>query len=294
MLAIPISAGNHTIAEKRHRAHLNKATGSSRSFRVIRIIFIFFTLLICANVFADEAKENLAIPVPGESAAAVQARQAFVDARSRYESNITNNDAAWQFARACFDFAEFAQDKPERAHLAQLGMAAARNDIERDPKSAQGHYYLGMNMGQLARTETLGALRLVREMETEFSKARELDEHLDYAGPDRNLGLLYRDAPSFASIGNKNKARLHLRESIALAPDYPENRLNWIETCLKWDDRAAAAREMQSLENLLPQAKKQFTGEKWKVVWDDWETRISAAKEKIGEKTKPIKSPRAK
>lgn len=259
-----------------------------------RIAFVFFIFFTCANLFADEARENLAIPVPGETAAAAQARQAFAKARARYESNSTNADAAWQFARACFDLAEFARDKPERAHLAELGMDAARSDIQRNPNSAQGHYYLGMNMGQLARTETLGALRLVRQMETEFSKARELDEHLDYAGPDRNLGLLYRDAPSFASIGNKNKARLHLRESIALAPDYPENRLNWIETCLKWDDRAAAAREMQALETLVPKAKKEFSGEKWKVVWQDWEKRISDAREKIGEKTKPIKSPRAK
>ena len=65
-----------------------------------------------------------------------------------------------------------------------------------------------MNLGQLARTELLGALKLVKEMEREFKTAADLDKQFDYAGPERCLGLLYRDAPGWpASIGSRRKAR---------------------------------------------------------------------------------------
>ena len=75
--------------------------------------------------------------------------------------------------------------------------------IARESNSAPAHYYLGMNLGQLARTKGLAALRLVSQMEHEFTRARELDEQLDWAGPDRNLGLLYRDAPAIGSVGSR-------------------------------------------------------------------------------------------
>jgi hypothetical protein len=71
-------------------------------------------------------------------------------------------------------------------------------------------------------------------MEREFSLARKLDEHFADAGPDHNLGLLYRDAPALGSIGSRAKARQHLQRAVELAPQYPEKRLNLIEAYLKW------------------------------------------------------------
>ena len=62
--------------------------------------------------------------------------------------------------------------------LAQQGIAACRQLIARTPKSAPAHYYLAMNLGQLARTELLGAFKLVREMEREFKTAVGLDRFL--------------------------------------------------------------------------------------------------------------------
>ena len=95
----------------------------------------------------------------------------------------------------------------ERADIAQQGIAAAWQALARESNSAPAHYYLGMNLAQLAQTKMLGALKIVDRMEREFTTTRELDEHFDYAGADRNLGLLYRDAPSIGSIGNRSKAR---------------------------------------------------------------------------------------
>src|SRR5207248_6916974 len=107
-----------------------------------------------------------------------------------------------------------------RAEIAEQGIAAARQGIERAPRLAAPHYYLALNLGQLARTKKLGALRLVDEMEAELKAAIALDPKFDYAGPHRSLGLLYADAPGWpTSIGNHSKARQHLHTAIELSPE---------------------------------------------------------------------------
>lgn len=222
-----------------------------------------------------------------------RAEAVFKAAQARFKAQPTNAEAEWQLGRAAFDWAEFATSRSQRAEIAQQGIAAARKLIEQNPDSTPGHYYLGMNLGQLARTKELGALRIVGQMEQEFKTALSLNPSYDYGGPDRNLGMLYRDAPGWpASIGNKSKARLHLQKALKISPDYPENLLNWIESELKWNERNAALRDLKALDELWPAAQKQFTGEAWAATWADWEKRRSEAQTKLNQAPKSLETPR--
>jgi len=103
--------------------------------------------------------------------------------------------------------------------------------------------------------------------------------------------LLYLEAPSIGSIGNRRKARQHLKRAAELEPSFPENRLNLVEAYSRWGDRNAAARELKALEDLWPDAQKEFTEEKWAATWVDWERRLSTLKQKV-DVTK-TESPRA-
>jgi hypothetical protein len=140
-----------------------------------------------------------------------------------------------------------------------------------------------MNLGQLARTEFVGALKIVREMEREFKTALTWDEQFDYGGPARNLGLLYRDAPEWPSIGSKRKARDNLERAARTAPAYPENILNLVESYLKWDEIKSAGQELEILDALWPPAEKEFTGQRWEQSWADWSQRRTAARKKLNE-----------
>ena len=163
--------------------------------------------------------------------------------------------------------------------------------IAQKPKLVSGHYYLAMNLGQLAQTKSLGALKLVSEMETEFQTARAQDEKYDFAGPDRSLGLLYLEAPGWpTSIGSRSKARHHLQRAVLLSPEYPENRLNLLEAYLKWGDKSAAGREFRILKELLPRAKKEFTGENWESSWADWDKRWAKIQVKFPAESNPDSS----
>jgi len=165
-------------------------------------------LPVCLGLLA-QTHQTLA----AETGFAAYAQRNFQAAQARYRDAPGEAAAAWQFARACFDVADLATNQTQRASLAVLGIAAAQSALARESNSAPAHYYLGMNLGQLATTKGLTALKLVTRMQREFTRARDLEEQLDWAGPDRNLGLLYRDAPALGSIGSRSKAREHLRLS---------------------------------------------------------------------------------
>ncbi len=130
-------------------------------------------------------------------------------------------------------------------------------------------------------------------MEREFKTAADLDKSFDYAGPERGLGLLYRDAPGWpVSIGSRRKAREYLEQAAKLAPDYPENHLNLVESFLQWHETDNAKRELAALDSLWPSAKTNFTGETWEQNWDDWSTRRAVARKKLEELSAPAKPPR--
>ena len=253
-------------------------------------------VLLLAATFHLHGQTNLppASRLSTEADFAAYAKTNFTAAEARYNKRNRSTEDTWQFARACFDLGEYATNNTERAEIAQRGIAVARQAIASEANSAPAHYYLAMNLGQLARTKGLGALKLVSEMEREFTLAHDIDEHFDYAGPDRNLGMLYRDAPSFGSIGSRRKARQHLQRACELAPEYTENRLALIEAYLKWGDKTDAHREFSTLEQSLPKARSTLTGDAWAASWADWETRIKAVKKRLEEASKAGGTPRQK
>jgi tetratricopeptide (TPR) repeat protein len=235
---------------------------------VCRLLWCCATLAGIVLPCADAA------PPPGIVPAIIQRN--YEAARRRYESNPNDDQAAWQLGRACFDRAEFPRDSAERASLANEGMAACRKVIARQTNLAAGHYYLAMDMAQLARTKLLGALPLLSEMENEWKTALALDEKMDYAGPDRYVGLLYRDAPGWpVSLGDNSKARRHLLRAVELSPNFPENHLNLIESYLAWNETGAATRSLEKLRLLWPAARKEFAEEYWEESWKDWNQRLA-------------------
>jgi hypothetical protein len=263
------------------KATFNSQYEHAAKWKFAAAIFLFAAAGI---VLADDAREKIFT---------ARAEAEFHRAQIQFDLNTNNSDAARQFARACYDFADFATNKTGRAAIANQGIAACRQLIAHDTNEVAAHYYLGMNLGQLARTKSLGALKIIREMESEFKTTAELDRQFDYAGPERNLGLLYRDAPGWpVSGGSRRKAREFLESALRLAPDYPENHLNLIESFLQWHENDNAKNELETLDALWPTVQKKFTGEKWEQSRDDWSARREAARKTLNEVSAAAKSPK--
>ena len=213
---------------------------------------------------------------------AARAERLYHAAGERYDRESTDPSAGWHFARACYDWADFATNDTQRATVAQEGISAARAVLRQHPELAPAQYYLAMNLGQLARTRLLGALPLVSEMEKHFKDVLWRDPDFDHAGPDRCLGLLYRDAPGWPlSLGSKSKARTHLRRAVQRCPHSIENRLNLIEALISWSEETEAARQYEDTAALLPNARTRFAGDEWAASWADWDRRWLAISKKL-------------
>lgn len=219
---------------------------------------------------------SLPTPASGTSAAShrVEAAYKAAQAAAAASNSVAN---LWNLGRTAFDLAETLRLSKPKAKVAEVGIAACRSAIEGEPTSAPAHYYLALCLGQLAQTKTLGALRLVREIQSELEQARLLDASFDQAGADRGLGLLYLEAPGWpTSIGDRGLARRHLEKAVALAPDYPDNHLSLLEALLRAKDAAAATAALTALESAWPRARATLTGPGWSDAWTDWEARRQA------------------
>jgi len=214
--------------------------------------------------------------------AAARAEQIHLQARARFEQSGTNVQAAWQLGQACFEWAEFATSNTQRAEIANEGINVCRLALSRDAALAPAHYYLAMNLAQLARTKTIGALKIVSEMEAVYKRTIALDPMIDFAGPHRSLGLLYRDAPGWpASIGSHSKARQHLLKAVELRPEFPENWLCLLETYVKWGERKNALARLKEVEAVLKTGREKFAGEPWAASWEDWDRRWREIRDRI-------------
>lgn len=238
-------------------------TNSIRTFRSgkLRTHALFLSLLLCGL---------------GEitSASAASLREDYEKTRQAWQKASTNIQAATDFSRAAFELADRTPSDAERKVVAQEGIDAAQLVLRNDPNSAAGHYFLALNIGQLARTKSLGALRLVDDMEKELKAAIAADPRIDHAGPDRSLGLLYLDAPGWpASIGSRSKARQHLRKAVEIEASFPENQICLVEYYLRTDERSQAEAQAIVAGRILIDQREKLTGSEWDSAWEDWDQR---------------------
>lgn len=220
----------------------------------------------------------------------VVAQRRLEDLRRQFALQSTNVALAWQLGRACFERAELAASDAEREALGLEGIEACRRAAGLSATNAPAHYYLALNLGQVARTRRLSALKLVREMETELLETSRLDERLDYAGADRALALLYRDAPGWpVSVGSHKQARRHFQRAIAVEPDYPGNRMAWAEFLVaeaEWDD---AREQVRLLDALWERARQRLSGPEWASSWVEWRARLERVRSRLEEKAPPAR-----
>lgn len=207
----------------------------------------------------------------------LRAEQIYLQARIRHEQDRADLQNAWRFGQACFELADVAASNSRRARIATEGINACKAVLDRDPKLPAAQYYLALNQGQLARTKSIGALKLVSQMEAGLKQSIRLDPEIDFAGPHRSLGLLYRDAPGWpASVGSRGKARQHLQRAVELRSDFPENWLCLLESYWQWGDKRALEPQIKKADEILVTARQKYNGEAWAVSWQDWERRWKA------------------
>jgi tetratricopeptide (TPR) repeat protein len=192
-------------------------------------------------------------------------------ARQEWRTNRTNLVVVLRYGETAFAWADTVASNDQRAAVADEAVTALRSAVRDHPGSAAAHYFLAMNLGQLARTRTFGALRLVDEMVEHFNLARGLDPALEHSGPDRNLGRLHHQAPGWPfSVGSAAKARRHLEAAVERAPEFPANHLALLDFLVAHKETAGATKQLETLDGIWEAAKQRWKEREWEDDWNEW------------------------
>ncbi len=246
------------------------------SFWRLFFAFCLITFTRAQNLWAIE-------PTSPDSASKIRLEKAFAEIRKDFQAAPTNYDLAWKVSRTAFNYADAMQEGDRDRHsVAHVGVEAARTAILLNPSRVEGHYYLGLNLGEIALAKPMGALKLVKEMEQEFRKSIEIDPGFDFSGAYRSLGMLYTDVPGWPlSIGNKAKGREALLKAVELHPEFPDNQITLAQAYLKGGRHKDLLEKLNSMEKQIDSARKQFSGEEWTVSWKDWDQRWQKVKQSL-------------
>jgi tetratricopeptide (TPR) repeat protein len=215
---------------------------------------------------AEQARTNAWALYQQQPRRLPQVRQAADQLTAAARALPDHYDAQFQAAVAQAFLAEHAADKPTRLAAAKLGVVLARRARELQPDRPEGHYWYAVNTGLVADLDRAFGLSAVAEMEPALKRVIEVDEHYDYAGAHRLLGILYlRTPPPPTSIGSRRKGLRALQRASELFPEYPENQL-YLAEALRETGRTADART--ALEQVLrakPWPDRQFESQRWRA-----------------------------
>lgn len=239
-----------------------------------------FRWIVTSILFAVSALMAAGAPVAKDVFVA-RAELAFSQAWKQYQADTNSTAAALKVGRTSSDLAGLATNDTQRAEVAQRGIAVCRQWLVQQSNSAPAHYYLAINLGQLAQAKapSFAAYRLVHQVERQFKTAAELDVTFDHAGPARTLGLLYFQAPGWPlSVGSKTKARQWLNRAVEVDPNYPGNQLNLAEAQLKWREPKELKQTIEKMDSIWPIARTNLVGDAWRESWQEWDARRVALK----------------
>lgn len=118
----------------------------------------------------------------------------------------------------------FSPDAKVRAKALADGVRLAESVVKSFPKSAAGPYYRAVfRVESLRARDALGQLAELGLVREDLERAKKIDPAFDFAGPDRQLGILSLEAP----VRRPADAASALENARKLSPNFSSN-LAWL------------------------------------------------------------------
>ena len=178
-------------------------------------------------------------------------------------------EVSWRLARACSEMAEQLPANAQKLQHAERGVTAAEEAVALAPGRVEGHYYLGLDLAQVA--ETSSDMKMVESILTVAKAAVDIDPGYADAGPLRFLGKLYITAPPWpSSVGSPAKGVEALERAVELAP-VAINRL-FLGEAYYHDDDFSRAQEL--IEHAIEQGRDGSLEGRWVKEANDYLQRM--------------------
>ena len=175
-------------------------------------------------------------------------------ALENYQAATTVQEKAveplWKIARTAWWIAVNTDDKRQRLHYLEQGIAAAQQALKLNPDSVEAHFWLGGNLGSYGEAKgVLKSLTLVKPIRHEMQEVLRLNDHYLGGGGYRVLGVVDYKVPGFAG-GNPKRAEQELQKALAIDPQDPFTHYYLAEFYDLTGDKPRARAELQNLQTL--------------------------------------------
>ncbi len=160
-------------------------------------------------------------------------------------------DALVGAMRACVWLADHEQSPEARKAAARRAVDAGQLCEQRKPDSPECSYWMAISLGVQARERRSTGYDAVDMMIERLQRVIGQDPGMDHGGPNRVLALVYLRAPGWPTgPGDPDLGLDEARRAVALAPDYPPNRLCLAEALVAIEEPGEGRRAYEAAAEL--------------------------------------------
>jgi tetratricopeptide (TPR) repeat protein len=232
------------------------------------VFYIFITLLLAAfsgacatHIEAEPETAKEAVPVADlikqaddfyrERADLARLREAIAVLKRARRADAENFEAAWKLAQANYFLGKNASDAKESEKAFAEGATAARAAIRLQPEKADGHFWLGANLGgEAEKSPFTKGITAVGEIRAAMEKVIEIEP--SYQGASAYDALAQIELKSGFAGGKAEKALEYLEKGLALDKNNAYLYLHLAEAYLALNRDAEAKKQIDFLLKMKP------------------------------------------
>ncbi len=183
------------------------------------------------------------------------AQKSFDMAEAALKAGGDEFEARWRMARGAFWVAERSSDKKVKETMGWRGYEEGLKASKLQPGRVEGYYFGVISLGQYSIA--IGVLKAIGKgvkgkFESMGNKAVAVNPAYDFGGPDRAMGVYWRDLPKIAR--DLKKAEKHIKASIDKGEVKIRSHFYLAEIYLMTDRRDLAKAELEKCSQMDPGA----------------------------------------
>lgn len=179
-------------------------------------------------------------------------REGIMLLRHARTSDTANYETAWRLARFAYYLGTHATDEGERDTAFREGIAAGQVAVQIAPDKADGHFWLGANIG--GRTELqnlLGGLAAVEDIRREMQAVLRIDEGYQSGSAYMALGRVDLEVPEVLG-GDRQRAVASLEKGLRFGDKNALLRLDLAEAYLATKRKDDARKQLRAILTMTP------------------------------------------
>jgi tetratricopeptide (TPR) repeat protein len=167
------------------------------------------------------------------------------------KAEAQNYEAAWRLARLDYYLGAHSEDGKERDAAFREGVEAGEDAIRLQEGKADGHFWLGANMGGRAQSSSLSGLADAEDIRREMEAVIKLDEGYQSGSAYMVLGQVDLELPRLMG-GDPDEAVKNLEKGLRYGEDNSPLRLRLAEGYLATGRKEEARKQLDALLKMKP------------------------------------------